>query len=188
LGLRKEGDTVMGAEPKKQIFENYPAWVVLAANAQAISIYLLGAVIMAHLGIWAMTAYLAMCLFLEVKLLATGCVHCYYFGKLCFSGKGIVSSWFFKKGAPEVLAKRVVTWKELVPDMLVALLPAGAAVFLLIRDFQWLVLGLLIGVLVLAFPVSGFIRGTQACCHCRQRELGCPAEKLFRPEARQGHN
>ena len=33
--------------------------------------------------------------------------------------------------------------------------------------------------LALAFVGTGLFRGALACKHCHQRELGCPAERLF---------
>ncbi|MBN1594881.1 hypothetical protein JW933_03040 [candidate division FCPU426 bacterium] len=171
---------------RQPVFDSYPAWIVLLASALSVSIYLLGAAILLQFGMWAVFLYLAVCLFLEGKLLATACVHCYYFGRRCFSGKGVVSAWLFKKGDPKIFANREVSWKELLPDMLVALLPVGAGIFLLIRDFQWPVLVMLLGLLLLAFPGNGFVRGKLACCHCRQRELSCPAEKLFKKQNAKG--
>ncbi|MCK5218141.1 hypothetical protein KAR10_01385 [bacterium] len=165
---------------KKQIFVNYPAWVVLAANLLSAIIYILGAAIISQIGLWAMLVYLAFCLFLEFKLMATGCVHCYYFGRLCFSGKGVVSSWFFKPGDPKKFSQRKISWLTLLPDMLVVFIPVAIGIFFMLREFKWCMLMLVVGLLIAAFPGQGFIRGALACCHCQQRELGCPAEKLFK--------
>jgi len=33
--------------------------------------------------------------------------------------------------------------------------------------------------LVLSFGGNAFIRGSFACNYCKQKEIGCPAEKLF---------
>jgi hypothetical protein len=40
-------------------------------------------------------------------------------------------------------------------------------------------MGLMVLLIVLAFPVTGAIRSQLACAHCRQRQCGCPAERLF---------
>jgi hypothetical protein len=163
------------------VFDGYPAWVVAIANGLSLSIYALGGVIVARLGWVFLAAYLLYLAYLEVKQLATGCVHCAYYGRACFSGKGLVASWFFKRGDPSKFA-REMTWLSLLPDMLVVLVPLGVGLVLAIRHFDWLLLALMVALVALAFPGNGFVRGRYACCHCRQRELGCPAEKLFRPK------
>ena len=64
--------------------------------------------------------------------------------------------------------------------MLVLLIPLGVGLYLMIQMFDAPLLLLMIILVVLAFPGNGFVRSNLACLHCRQRELGCPAEKLFR--------
>ena len=65
--------------------------------------------------------------------------------------------------------------------MIVVLIPLAAGVVLAIRHFDWLLLGLMVALVALAFPGNGYGRGQHGCSHCRQRELGCLAEQLFRP-------
>jgi hypothetical protein len=38
---------------------------------------------------------------------------------------------------------------------------------------------LVILLILLAFPVNGFLRGSVACKYCKQRKIGCPAEQLL---------
>ena len=59
------------------------------------------------------------------------------------------------------------------------LIPLLAGLYLSFIDFSWLRLFLMILLVILAFPVVGFVRGNLACRYCKQRELGCPAAKLF---------
>ncbi len=163
------------------VFDRYPASVVALANALSLAIYALGSAIVARLGWTILTAYLLYLVTLEVKQLATGCVHCAYYGRTCFSGRGLVASWLFKRGDPSRFA-REMGWLSLLPDMLVLLIPLGAGLFLALRHFDWILLVLMIALVAFAFLGNGYVRGKHACCHCRQRELGCPAEKLFRPK------
>jgi hypothetical protein len=162
------------------LFDSYPAWIVAVSAGLSLSIYALGVAIVAGLGGWILTPYLLFLAWLEVKQLARGCVHCAYYGRACFSGKGLVASWFFRRGDPSKFGSREFGWTSLLPDMLVVLIPLGAGVFLSVRTFAWTRLLPMAGLVVLAFPGNGFVRGKLACCHCRQRELGCPAERLFR--------
>ena len=67
---------------------------------------------------------------------------------------------------------------------MVAILPA-IVVILLVRDFNWLVLVLLVLLFVLSFGGNAVIRGSFTCKHCKQREIGCPAERLFNKESQE---
>jgi hypothetical protein len=164
---------------QKETYQSYPLKIVLLANLLTASVYAFGALILFQLSVKLLLVYLAFCAFLEVKVLASSCVHCWYYGKVCFSGKGLISALFFKPGDPEKFSTRTITWFSLLPDLLVSLVPAIAAIYLMAVDFQWNTPLLLTGLLAAAFPGTGYVRKTQACCHCEQKQRGCPAEKLF---------
>jgi len=160
-------------------YENYPWWVIFPSSLLALAVYGLGAYIIYQWGwIW-MAAYLLFVLVLEVRLLRGSCVHCCYYGKTCAFGRGRVSGLLFKRGDPETFSRRKVTWRELIPDILVSLVPVAAGIVFLIRDFAWPVLAAVITLLLLSTAGNGFVRSNLACRHCRQRELGCPAERFF---------
>ena len=59
------------------------------------------------------------------------------------------------------------------------MVPVLAGIILLIQGFDWTVLVLVIALLALGFPGNAFVRGHWACRFCKQREIGCPAERLF---------
>ena len=80
---------------------------------------------------------------------------------------------------PEKFIQKKITWKAILPDFLVFVVPLLVGIFLLILDFNWLLLALLIILFLLGFGGNGFIRGSLVCKFCKQRELGCPAEQLF---------
>ncbi|MGC9363291.1 MAG: hypothetical protein ACP5FZ_01840 [Fidelibacterota bacterium] len=42
-----------------------------------------------------------------------------------------------------------------------------------------MILAALIVIILLASTGNSFVRGSLICKYCRQRALGCPAEKLF---------
>src|SRR5512138_1066501 len=145
-------------------FDRYPIRIVAFANALSFSIYALGGLILARLGWALLVAYLLYLACLEVRQLATGCVHCAYYGRACFSGKGVVASWLFKQGDASKFA-RETTWLSLLPDMLVVVIPLGVGLVLAIRHFDSGLLALMLALVVLAFPGNGFVRGRHACCH-----------------------
>lgn len=164
---------------KEHTFENYPLWIVFVSTLFSLSTYVIGGYIIYQLGIIYLILYFALIIFLEVRLLKTSCVYCYYYGKFCAFGHGKLSALFFRKGEPEKFCQRKITPKSLFWDFLVALVPLGAAIYLLITNFNWLVLGLAIVLVLLNSAGNGLVRGKLACKFCRQKELCCPASKLF---------
>ncbi|VVB73910.1 Uncharacterised protein [uncultured archaeon] len=159
-------------------YEDYPLWIVLVSNLLTFSIYLIGAYILYQLGLVWLVLYLAYALFLEIRVLQKSCPDCYYFGKTCAFGKGRLAPALSRKGSAK-FSDRQITWKDVLPDFLVSLIPMIVAIGLLVMNFSWLMLALLISLLLLGFVGTAFVRGQLACNHCKQRELGCPAERLF---------
>lgn len=161
-------------------YQKFPWWIVLLSNLVSISIYFFGSFIMLQLGWISMGIYLAFLLILEYRLLSKHCVHCYYWGKICGFGKGRISALFFSKGDSAKFCAKEFTWMDMIPDLLVSLIPFIVAVILLITTRFNLIL--LIALLLLgAFSTagSGYIRSSLTCKYCKQRELGCPADELF---------
>ena len=164
---------------KEQSYENYPAWIPLLSTVFSLSIYVTGVYIFLQLGIPFAILYALFCLWIEIRLLRYSCVNCFYYGKTCGLGRGRVCALLFKKGNPEKFAEKEISWKDLIPDFMVMIFPVIGETIVLIRDFTWLVLGLMVILIVLSTVGNAFIRGSLACKYCRQRELGCPAEQLF---------
>jgi hypothetical protein len=161
------------------VYENYPARVVLLSNLLSVAIYVIGALLMAGLGPWSLTVYIVYCLWMEIRLLRQGCMDCYYYGKRCAFGRGRLCALLFRQGDPQRFAQKQISWSNLLPDFAVSLLPAVAAIIQLVTDFRWVTLVLLVVLLVLTFQGNAIVRGSFACLHCRQRQIGCPAERLF---------
>lgn len=164
---------------KTSPFENFPWWMVVACNAVGFGIYGIGLFLTARLGLAWGVLYAGYCVWMEWRLLSGSCRSCYYFGKRCGFGKGRVCSWFFTRQAARSLAAKTISWLEVVPDFMVSLVPLGVGIVLLIQDFSWGVLLLMLMLAGLGSAGTGFVRGQLACKFCKQRELGCPAEQLF---------
>lgn len=159
--------------------ERYPVWVVLIANLVPFSIYFSGFFIMIRLGWIVGVSYLIFVAILEFRVVSRHCVNCYYWGKLCAFGKGRISSVFFKKGDTARFCEKEMTWKDMIPDILVSAIPAITSILLLIVNFD---LRLLVPLLILVLMTTmgnAFVRGRLVCKYCKQREIGCPADKLF---------
>ena len=163
----------------KSSYKNFPLKIILLTNLFSITIYLIGLYIMLNLGILFFVIYLAHIILIEIRLLAKSCKDCYYYGKVCAFGKGKVSALFFKKGKPENFLKKEITMKDIIPDFLTFIFPLFGGIILLITNFSWLIMVLLVLLFILGFGGNSVIRGSFACKFCKQREIGCPAEKLF---------
>ena len=163
----------------EEAYERYPRSVVLSAVTVALAIYALGATILGRLGWpWAM-AYLVYSLGVELSILHRSCRHCAYYGHVCGLGKGVICALLFGPGDKGLLATQIVSWRDIVPDMLVLILPFAGGVVALTREYDWLLLIMLVALVLLCLGGNAFVRGSLVCAHCAQRELGCPAQRLL---------
>jgi hypothetical protein len=160
-------------------YEDFPRWMVASTLFVQAAIYLLGAYIVLRVGTLLLVIYIASVLALEYRVLRHSCVNCFYHGRLCCFGRGKLCAAFFGKGDPEAFSRREIRWTDILPDFLVSLIPLLLGILLLVSRFDAILLGVILALGILAFPVQGLIRGTWSCRFCRQREFGCPAEKLF---------
>lgn len=160
-------------------YEKFPLWIVLLSNLNTWITYLIGFFIISRLGWIYSLLYLFFVLVLEYRLIRNHCVHCYYWGKTCGFGKGSISSLFFRKGNSARFCITEMSWKAMIPDLLVVLLPVVTGITLVIVAFDIFLLSAVIVLIALTTFGNGFIRGKLTCRHCKQRELGCSAERLF---------
>jgi hypothetical protein len=160
-------------------YENYPSMIVIGSNLLSFLIYVIGACILYKFSFIWVICYVLFILLLEFRLLSGHCVDCYYYGKTCAFGKGRLSSRFFSRGQPERFNRMKITWKDIVPDFLVFIVPVLAGILLLIQEFSLTILILIIALFILGFFGNALVRGKLACRYCKQKEIGCPAEQLF---------
>jgi hypothetical protein len=161
-------------------YDNFPFWIVALSNLASFLIYVSGFMIIIRLGWIAAGLYLVFLLAFEYRLISRHCVNCYYWGKTCGFGKGRISSMFFKKGNPAKFCSNEMSWKDMIPDLLISLVPLIAGIVLMIIRFDFILLFAAIIIILLTTFGNGFIRGNLTCRYCKQREEGCPAEKLFK--------
>lgn len=162
-----------------EAYESFPLSVVALSTGVALAIYALGAYLLVKLWPPLVAVYLVYCLWLEESILRSSCVHCYYYGKVCGLGKGKLCSLIFPRGDPARFATREVSWRQVLPDMMVLISPMTAGIVLLVRRFDWLALSAMVILTALSLVGNAVVRGSFACKHCKQRELGCPAQRLF---------
>jgi hypothetical protein len=160
-------------------YESYPSRMVAASLLVTFTIYASGALVLSGFGPVMTLSYLLFILWSEVRVMRMSCVDCWYYGKRCAFGRGKVAALLFRKGDPARFAAKPITWVQLLPDMLVPLLPLVGGIVLLIRDFVLWRAALMVVLLAGAPYGNYFVRSSIACRFCKQRELGCPAEKFF---------
>ncbi|OPY38346.1 MAG: hypothetical protein A4E35_00769 [Methanoregula sp. PtaU1.Bin051] len=164
-------------------YENYPVSIVIASNLLSLLMYVIGVYLVYQLWQVLVIPYLLFILLLEYRLLSKHCVDCYYYGKTCAFGKGKLSGKIFPKGSPERFCSMKVTWKDILPDFLVFLIPVIAGIVILPGTFSVVILALVIILLVLGFAGNALVRGRLACRYCKQKETGCPALAMFEKKA-----
>ena len=162
-----------------QTYDRFPAWIVLLSNLVSLLIYTSGFVITIHASWIVAILYLVAVLAFEYRLLSRHCINCYYWGKTCGFGRGRLSGLFFKQGDPSKFCEKEMSWKNMIPDLLISIIPLILGIVLIIIKFDFLILFAAIMLIGLTTIGNGFIRGKLTCLHCKQRESGCPAEKLF---------
>jgi hypothetical protein len=162
-----------------QKYENYPIGIVFFSNFVSLAIYILGFLIVMNLGLAFSFLYALSIFIFEYRLLKYHCTSCFYWGRNCGFGKGRLSSWFFKKGDPVKFCAKDMTWKDLIPDILVSLIPFVIGIIFLLLKFTFLLLSALLLLVFFTTAGNGFIREKLTCRYCRQKERGCPADALF---------
>ena len=187
-----EGNLLGGDALAKHVVEGgtatdrYPLWIVVLSSCSIAVVWVFGSyLIWATLGVVAAIAFIAYLLALEVNLLRRSCVDCYYYGKVCFSGRGKVCACVFKKGDPARFSSREISWKDVLPDLAASFVPIICGAGLLVVDFSWVVMAMVITLLALSTAGNALMRGRLACRHCHQKAIGCPAERLFAGDTRQ---
>ena len=167
----------MEKEPR---FEMYPRLTVLLCTLVTLSIYGLGTWILSGLGWWVAGLYLFFCFWLEWRVLKKSCVNCVYFGKRCGLGKGKWSAALFKQGeGPRAFALKTASCVDVLPDLLVSLVPLFTGTVLSFVAFSWLRLLAMSLLVLVGFGGNAAVRGVLLCKYCKQAEIGCPAQKLF---------
>jgi len=160
-------------------YDRFPLHIPLLSIFISLISYSLGAIIISGFGLLFSILYALYCLGIELLVIFRSCRDCWYYGKLCGLGKGVIAPLFVKKGDTTRFAKRDISMIHLIPDFLVVIIPLVAGIVLLILDFSLIILLLMIVLGALFFGGTAFIRGTFACRFCKQKDIGCPADEMF---------
>jgi hypothetical protein len=74
---------------------------------------------------------------------------------------------FFKKGESSQFCLKDFTWKDMIPDLLISLVPCLMGIVLLILNFDIILLSALLMLVLLTTFGNGYIRGTLTCRYCK---------------------
>jgi len=154
--------------------------MIAAVNTLSLSTYVIGILIFLRLSFILAMIYIAYLLWVELHLLRSSCVNCYYYDGWCAFGRGKISAMLFPRRSAPRFIEHGMTWKQLIPDSFVLLFPFLGCIILLVQEFNFIILAAIFALIFLATAGNAFARGSLACQHCLQRELGCPAAQFFR--------
>lgn len=160
-------------------YDNYPLWIIVITNMHSMFIYGIGTYIISRISWLVAMLYIAYLFVLEFRLLKRHCTNCYYYNKRCAFGKGRLSALLFARGVRSDFCKDTFSWKQMIPDLMVPVIPLTAGIVMLIlKPDTFLIVSLLL-LLVLSTTGSGIVRKELSCKYCHQKDLGCPAWELF---------
>ncbi len=153
--------------------ENYSRKIICTNLLLTFLSYYIGTLVIYSLNSIAGIFYIILCIltiFLSLKL---RCSYCFYYGKRCGFGFGILSKIFFSQGESKEFNKS----KNIIPVLIFSLgalfIPVVIGIVLLFVNFSVLYLFYLILYILVAFLPNIFIR-SKVCEHCEQGKLGCP--------------
>jgi len=164
---------------KLEGFECYPLWTVLVYYLISFSTYAVGLYLFYLLYPVLSLLFLVYMLYLEFSVYREGCRYCYYYGKRCVAGRGVLVKFLFKKGDSQKFCERTLSLKDFIPQILASLMPMAAGAYLLYKDFSLLIFGLTVWPIVMWVLGNPVIYGRLACPNCRQGKICCPACEFF---------
>jgi hypothetical protein len=104
------------------------------------------------------------------------CTACFYYGKRCYNGFGLVAAKLFKQQQSDEFQNSKNVMITLVISMVNTFFPIIIGIIDLIIDFSGLTLAILVLYLIASF-IPNFLFRPKLCANCKQGELGCPAYK-----------
>ncbi|MBW3015593.1 hypothetical protein KY330_04165 [Candidatus Woesearchaeota archaeon] len=165
----------------KRLYDKYPLWIVIIVNILLLAVYLAGGFIMFKLNWITGVIFIVYVGLIEIFMYKEACPNCFYYGKRCAFGKGVIAGLIFKKGNPQKFCEKEISFKDFIPQTLTVLVPLIVGIALLIsRGFDtWVVIAVAYPV-ISWFAVNPIVYGKLACPHCKQGSVCCPALKFFK--------
>jgi hypothetical protein len=155
-------------------YESYPLKLNCVSLGIALSSYALGTAIFYLINPFLGAGYLLLCALSLLAGLYYRCRFCYYHGKRCPSGLGILGKLLFKKGDPQGFKDRKNLILAGILDFGALILAVLGGVALCVINFSLLAAALLAAYILVAVVLSFTVKKV-LCAHCEQGRLGCPA-------------
>lgn len=159
---------------KCSIMENYPYKTVCISVSLTFLSYFLGFLIAFTLNPIFGIIYLIICILTILISMKFRCSYCYYHGKRCNSGFGLVSAIIYKEGDKNEFGNPKYVGITALFSFGTMILPLIGGIILLISAFSIYNLFLLIIYFLISIIPNLFIR-KGICENCKQGEIGCPA-------------
>ncbi len=118
--------------------------------------------------------YGILCILTIIVSLKLRCSYCFYYGKKCGFGFGILSKIFFSQGEFKEFNNSKNVIPVLIISMCTSIIPVIVGIVLLIVNFSVFHLIYFILYILVAFLPNFFMRN-KVCERCEQGKLGCPA-------------
>jgi len=167
----------MKQEPRA--FEEYPFSTVLITNSVALLVWVISVYLVWQLGrLWGML-FAVYLIFHEFSIYKGGCSSCYYYGKRCAFNRGKIAPLLVKKQDARKFCEKLVDFKSLLPVLLGSFIPVAVGIYLLVQNFDYLILACVLILIANWFVVNPLMFGKLVCLHCKQGRLCCPANDFF---------
>ena len=166
-----------------EAFEKYPISTVFTFNLVSLLLYLVGLYLLSRINTIFAALFVLYLIAVEFSVYKEGCANCYYYGKRCRCGRGKIVALFLKKGDPKKFCEKQVTWKNLLPQVLISIIPILAGAYLLTQVFTLQILALTVLPLIIWFLGNPLLYGKLGCPHCKQGRICCPANEFFGKKA-----
>lgn len=161
------------------VFQKYPLSTVLIFQLVSLANYAVGLYLLYQISVLFSILFAFYVIMMEFSVYKEGCASCYYYGKRCMSGRGKIAALFVRKEDPKRFCEKKVTWKNLLPQVLLSLIPIIAGAYLLITNFNFLFIGLILVPVLTWFVANPLMYGKLGCLHCKQGRICCPANDFF---------
>lgn len=151
---------------QKEMYENFPLSEVIMTNVLNFLGFTFGAILISFLNTSLGIIYFLFCIGTLVWVLKVRCSNCYYYGKRCVAGYGIISSKLFKKGDPEKFHQSV---KYTIP---IVYTPVFIGLYLVITELStsiFIVFLLYLIISLIRMIAPKFAPQKVSCIHCKQK-------------------
>ncbi len=157
-------------------YEKYPINILAITSISTLISYLIGAGIFYLIGGYFFSlTYVILVVFMFGLSMRFRCTYCYYFGKCCSTGLGLLAGILFKQRDREEFSnpKNIAKVAPLSFGLLFVPLIFGL-IFVFIK-FSWILLIAMFLYFLIAVNGGFLIRKNLVCKNCKQGEIGCPA-------------